>query len=1511
MSIDDARGGKVPKKFAGGGMAGRAATAFTGGLQNSWRMANARARQYPGTPPFNPDPKQPFDPSAPSTPIGNSGVPPIVRARSTQIDTPQPDGSAGPGSGYGVIAAPPMTQYRQGGRVQKFQLGGAPAEEAQGTSSLLTMMRNALGITSPRTGAQTTPQEGRIVYDEQGKPVWMTPTGGGEAYNPQYGGATPGGAKVGGATPGGNKYGGNTYGGNTYGGNTYGGATPGGWRHRYPVHDTPTADPGETGGEPLVQRQPAEPPPDAPIVEHQDEANFVPGPMPRTRTGGGGGGGGGGGAWKRLGDQTRTEAYDPVKDRMDARNTGILNEDYSVNPMVYASSTQGGIQLGVPGQNVYRRGGRVQRMEGGGTPQRFAKNEERLINPRVTPGMAEIPVGRGRASLGATYDPTSRYGAVEGGYEHPVGRDTTLGVYGNVGKDLGPEGASARPEWGVGVRGRVRFDEGGLVGKRQREQASGIDPVFGGGGGAGGGGVPDFGGGDGSAGTGGVGGSATDGSGGSAAAGVGGDDGGTYRRGGRVQRFAGGGQPQRLPVPQSGREYGDPNVPQGGGEATSAGQAEADALTAQWRQEALAAAQTNQQAAEQRPSPGGNRYGGNTYGGNTYGGNTFGGGRYGASAGPGETGGQPDMTPPSRPIHGATFPGPSPNLTGPSRDTPRPPPSFAGEEARANETPRPPLPPTRSPPPPFAGEEARADESARPPAYEPGDTGTLPQPPIPGSNAGTERSTDQDIHPASRPGPGGRPVATGRPQAGRDTSGQDEADRLTREWNEKNQKGQPTIERTKSEQTYGDDKGKKGAVDTKAPMQQGVGEPEGGYGLQGPGKNVATNNAARDYLGAATTFADWALKDAGPEKKEQAQAALFSGKGAATTHEVGALMMAVDPENKMPLDKRFDAAAKLAHDFHMSEGDVKMASESAFNVIQFGVTKAREHGAAAVKAIQAGDEKGALNEIMSGYTWLADKATAAVKDGSIVVTGDDGKVRAQIPLQPGTVNNLAMGMMSGQLPWDAIRRGSSAAGAATQPTQAVDASYPPAGNAGSAAQSQAAPAAPAPAPAATSAAPAPVSATPAAPAPALDTTPPVAQPKPSPPASAPSSAAPVTPRPAAPKPSPPTPSGGVQGDTRPLPGPVQPSTTKRPIVAEPESKTGETSTAETKTGGTSTASQTTSQGDKTTESKTTEKTEAASGKDNEAQLKKWHEEHPYEPPPGEIERKTSPVSSGVKEVAAALDENQRRYDKAVQDIYKLADTLKVPAKERRELLPKRIAEVKAKFDHTRNQLEKQRDRVIDRDMAAEQREREKPERKVTAEEEDKFAEKFKTRAEEIMKGEGRTPSQKQKAKDALERSVLRYQVTPGERKELENLSREVWRANEGMDVGKSLDTVVGMTEIHAKDTGKTMNFQKGANATSFRPVARTIKGDYVVLLPSEEKVTIPENVYRRITNLHRQNWGQQHDTTAQKEEADYNQSQARKDLGKRTLEALTYTNPFLIGPRIGTDIGKAIAGDKK
>jgi hypothetical protein len=106
-----------------------------------------------------------------------------------------------------------------------------------------------------------------------------------------------------------------------------------------------------------------------------------------------------------------------------------------------------------PGLFGRKRGGRVGYDDGG----------EVLLQPQATPALVRLPLAGGRVALGANFDPSSRYGVLEGGYERPFGRNVTLGIHGNVGKDLGPEGASARPNWGVGLRGRVRFARGGYA----------------------------------------------------------------------------------------------------------------------------------------------------------------------------------------------------------------------------------------------------------------------------------------------------------------------------------------------------------------------------------------------------------------------------------------------------------------------------------------------------------------------------------------------------------------------------------------------------------------------------------------------------------------------------------------------------------------------------------------------------------------------------------------------------------------------------------------------------------------------------------------------------------------------------------------------------------------------------------------------------------------------------------------------------------------------------------------
>jgi hypothetical protein len=177
-------------------------------------------------------------------------------------------------------------------------------------------------------GGNTTPQEGRIVYDEQGQPIWMTPTGPDEPYNPQYGGNKYGGAKPGGATFGGAKPGGATPGGATPGGGTYGGNTYGGWRHTRPT-DAVTHDPGETGGPP---EQTPYRPTQYDASDYENAPPKQPGQTmpPVVVTGSRDGGGGGRGAidtrWKPLRDQTREAAYNPEKDLFDPENIHAVDK---------------------------------------------------------------------------------------------------------------------------------------------------------------------------------------------------------------------------------------------------------------------------------------------------------------------------------------------------------------------------------------------------------------------------------------------------------------------------------------------------------------------------------------------------------------------------------------------------------------------------------------------------------------------------------------------------------------------------------------------------------------------------------------------------------------------------------------------------------------------------------------------------------------------------------------------------------------------------------------------------------------------------------------------------------------------------------------------------------------------------------------------------------------------------------------------------------------------------------
>ena len=210
-------------------------------------------------------------------------------------------------------------------------------------------------------------------------------------------------------------------------------------------------------------------------TSYPSEPDVPPQGVP-TRSGGSGRSGGRGaidtGPWKKLGDQTRTKAYDPTLDAADPRNIGIIDANGRVNQQAYRASPMMHPEAYPAGTDQFTSG-----------PDYSARwNNTNVFSPP---------------------QPTDRATWARGG---PVRRFAFGGPTGGTVENLNY--ASPAPQLSLaGGSANAATGSGG-------DAAGGVS------------------------GTGGVGGSATDGAGGSAAAGVGGDDGGTYRRGGRVGRGA-------------------------------------------------------------------------------------------------------------------------------------------------------------------------------------------------------------------------------------------------------------------------------------------------------------------------------------------------------------------------------------------------------------------------------------------------------------------------------------------------------------------------------------------------------------------------------------------------------------------------------------------------------------------------------------------------------------------------------------------------------------------------------------------------------------------------------------------------------------------------------------------------------------------------------------------------------------------------------------------------------------
>jgi hypothetical protein len=748
------------------------------------------------------------------------------------------------------------------------------------------------------------------------------------------------------------------------------------------------------------------------------------------------------------------------------------------------------------------------------------------------------------------------------------------------------------------------------------------------------------------------------------------------------------------------------------------------------------------------------------------------------------------------------------------------------------------VPPGKAPAPPsFVGEEARADETPTPSTYEPGDSGPR-QPPeqvMPPVTVAAPRSSNG----------GGRGAPPQRRLLGdqRRTAAYDpEADRMDPRNTGITEPGgavNPRVWAATAEahpDAYPDDnKGMFGErLDRPGPNPVAADATTGSaINIGAPGTAPAPDNYAAKGASryAANTF------------QGDDQHALFAGKGAATHPEMADIFKVVDPDNKLPMHEKMMVGQRAVHDYWMAKGDPKQADQAAFEIGQFGNTMARQHGAKAAKALASGDEKSALNELMAGYGWLPDGGTPTVQNNAIVIRGPNGAVQTTIPLQPGTLHNLALGMATGQLGWDVMHAAAGkqvAASPSAQP-QAASAGPQPSPAAPQGAQPPSAGGQGAGEPAAPQVAQAPAS-------PPVSQTP-TATP-PAPPRSAPPGAPPAAPP--GPPPAQMGPEGGGAISTAPpttpaapAPAPQVPPTagSAAPVPPSPSPPQGQGQRVDPQA---------------------------------EAEQQHWAK-NPYTPMP----EKNSAQQKRDDAIELANRERIHAEQQIVEaaNAHGLAGKGKIPA-----VVTQAIAAKKKIYDDKVKNIE------ADYRANETERQRNNQPRPIGLNDEATIDNTFNTRTQTLAKA----PAGSMPAK-FRDDSVLRY-ATGDDQQTIKSIASNIWQHNKGltsqqaMDLALTSTSILRPTEQEKDPVGQ--NRQKGAKATRFTPSNRGDKGLTYLTFGDGTSIKVDSNTYQRIAQQHRENWQQWADS--QTKEGQQRERDKKMGLNWKTAGAALRASTALV-----------------
>jgi hypothetical protein len=660
-----------------------------------------------------------------------------------------------------------------------------------------------------------------------------------------------------------------------------------------------------------------------------------------------------------------------------------------------------------------------------------------------------------------------------------------------------------------------------------------------------------------------------------------------------------------------------------------------------------------------------------------------------------------------------------------------------------------------------------------------------------------------------------------------------------------------------------------------------------------PGPVVYDQRVGQAAAQGATSFANRLFhQDRQDANTERGKAAMYSGAGAPDPKAMQEVFKVIDPDNKLPMNQKIELAAQQVYDRFMQQGDQKAAENAAFEVTQFGIKMSTKHGSDAMKLIQQGNVAGAVGHLLAGYNWIPNGQTAEQRGSNIVLVNKQGQVTQQFPLDPKMIQNIALGMSTGQLGWDVMQQ---AGGGGRQTAQAQQPAQP-GPPAASGAQPSAAPAGPPQPPAAPPATP---PATPPAAPPAAAAPPPAAQPAatpaprpPVPPATPPAGAPPAAP---AASPAPPKPTA-----TPPATPPAAPPAKAAAGAGAPAPGTTPSSSTP--------ATQQSGAGASGGAIETTPKT--ASGKEQKS-AERLEAEHwaknPYNPLP-DSDRNRGQISEGAvnSELARMDAEHRKGREERMRDAVKLGLVKGNDSRMVTKLLAGYDKEFEAKKKLFLDRVEKARARQA-KDADTERAES-KP-REVKLADEGTLKTGFSKQREATRDGSASNKG----LKVEYDQSPLRYLKTDADREKLDSIARNLWRTNHGLDAKTAYEVALASTSImlptkdkDGKDKNPVgLNRQTGDKATHFRPVRESHrKGHVVIQMADGREYIVDPNTYRDITNIHQRNWAEY---TAQKEK------DAKRPTGKRALQgvgaAIRTVAPFVPGlpPGVGDAAGRAVS----